>query len=150
MAMFVGSSRGGGEDVDEGAYQPMAEINITPMVDVMLVLLVIFMVAAPLMMAGVPVQLPHTSASRVSNPQKPVIVSLTSNGGVYVRDNEVPESQLIPTLRALRAKEGDTVVYVRADKSVNYGKVMDLLGKVGQSGYGRVSLLSQPKPSASE
>jgi biopolymer transport protein TolR len=147
MAMFV--ANGGGESED-GGYQPMAEINITPMVDVMLVLLVIFMVAAPLMMAGVPVELPHTTASRVSNPHKPMIVSLTAKGEVYVRDNPVSDAALIPTLEGLRAKEGDTVVYVRADKSVAYGKVMDILGKVGQSGYGRVSLLSQPKPGGNE
>ncbi|MEG6507572.1 biopolymer transporter ExbD [Methyloligella sp. 2.7D] len=142
MAMFVGN---GGGEADEGGYQPMAEINITPMVDVMLVLLVIFMVAAPLMMAGVPVELPSTSATRVSNPQKPMIVSLTADGGLYIREDQVTEAQLIPRLQAIRAQEGDTVVYVRADKSAVYGKVMDILGLVGKSGYGRVSLLSQPK-----
>ncbi|XSG83337.1 MAG: ExbD/TolR family protein [Methyloligella sp. ZOD6] len=147
MAMFIGNGGGGDEG---GGYQPMAEINITPMVDVMLVLLIIFMVAAPLMMAGVPVELPKTSASRVSNPQKPMIVSLTSDGELYIRDEQVSQENLIPRLKSIRAEEGDTVVYVRADKASVYGNVMDILGLVGQSGYGRVSLLSQPKPGAGE
>ena len=147
MAMFVGNGGGGEEG---GGYQPMAEINITPMVDVMLVLLIIFMVAAPLMMAGVPVELPKTSATRVADPQKPVIVSLTADGEIYIRDDQVTQDTLIPRLADLRAKEGDTIVYVRADKSSVYGNVMDILGMVGKSGYGRVSLLSQPKPGGGE
>jgi biopolymer transport protein TolR len=147
MAMFVGNGGGGQEG---GGYQPMAEINITPMVDVMLVLLIIFMVAAPLMMAGVPVELPQTSATRVSNPQKPMIVSLTADGELYIRDEQVTQDNLIPRLQSIRSEEGDTVVYVRADKVSVYGDVMDILGMVGQSGYGRVSLLSQPKPGAGE
>ena len=147
MAMFVGNGGGGQEG---GGYQPMAEINITPMVDVMLVLLIIFMVAAPLMMAGVPVELPQTSATRVSNPQKPMIVSLTADGELYIRDEQVSQDNLIPRLQAIRAEEGDTVVYVRADKASVYGNVMDILGMVGRSGYGRVSLLSQPKPGGEE
>ena len=147
MAMFVGNGGGGQEG---GGYQPMAEINITPMVDVMLVLLIIFMVAAPLMMAGVPVELPQTSATRVSNPQKPMIVSLTADGELYIRDEQVSQDNLIPRLQSIRAEEGDTVVYVRADKASVYGNVMDILGMVGRSGYGRVSLLSQPKPGGEE
>jgi biopolymer transport protein TolR len=142
MSVSIGGSLGEHED---GNYQPMAEINITPMVDVMLVLLVIFMVAAPLMMAGVPVELPKTTATRVSTPQKPMIVSLTAEGGIFIRDQEVSEENLIPHLQSLRGAEGDTVVYVKADKSAVYGKVMEILGLVGQSGYGRVSLLSLPK-----
>ena len=131
---------------DNGDYKPMAEINITPMVDVMLVLLVIFMVAAPLMVAGVPVELPDTSAARVSQPRKPMIVSLAADGSLYVRDEPVSREGLVARLIGLRAQEGDAVVYVRADKNSAYGDVMDVLGRVGESGYGRVSLLSQPKP----
>jgi biopolymer transport protein TolR len=146
MAMFVTSGLGESED----SYRPMAEINITPMVDVMLVLLVIFMVAAPLMIAGVPVELPHTSAARVSQPKKPMIVSLAADGSLYVRDEKVTRDGLIPRLQALHSQEGDTVVYVRADKKSAYGEVMEVLGKVGEGGYGRVSLLSQPKTSETQ
>jgi biopolymer transport protein TolR len=139
--MAVGSN-GGGEDAE---YRPIAEINITPMVDVMLVLLIIFMVAAPLVIAGVPVELPNTSAAKVSQPKKPMIVSLAADGSIYVREEQVTEATLVPTLTALRQTEGDTVVYVRGDKNRPYGEVMEILGRVGQSGYARVSLLSQPK-----
>ena len=142
MAMFVNNGAPGGDDT---AYRPMAEINITPMVDVMLVLLVIFMVAAPLMVAGVPVELPHTSAARVSQLKKPMIVSLAADGNIYIREEQVIKDGFVPRLQALHAAEGDTVVYVRADKKSSYGDVMEILGKVGESGYGRVSLLSQPK-----
>ncbi len=145
MAMAVGN--GAPQDSeDDGGYRPMAEINITPMVDVMLVLLIIFMVAAPLMVAGVPLELPNTSAARVSQSKKAMVVSLAGDGALYIRDEPVSPDSLVPRLRELRAAEGDTVVYVRADKKSSYGDVMDVLGRVGESGYGRVSLLSQPKP----
>jgi biopolymer transport protein TolR len=141
MAMAVGNGgSNGGDD-----YRPIAEINITPMVDVMLVLLIIFMVTAPLLVAGVPVELPKTSAARVTQPKKPMIVSLAADGSLFIREEQVSRETLVPRLQALRASEGDLVVYVRADKSSAYGDVMDILGRVGESGYARVSLLSQPK-----
>jgi biopolymer transport protein TolR len=143
--MATGNNASYGDD-DEGGYRPVAEINITPMVDVMLVLLIIFMVAAPLLVQGVPLELPNTSASKVSSSKKAMVVSLTGDGALYIRDEQMSRNGLIPRLRQLRAAEGDTVVYVRADKKSAYGEVMDVLGQVGESGYGRVSLLSQPKP----
>ena len=148
----MGASLGGGTslggDDEDVVYRPMAEINITPFVDVMLVLLIIFMVAAPLMVAGVPVELPNTSAARLNQPKKPMVVTLTAEGMVQVREEMLPRASLVPRLMQLRAAEGDTVVYVRADKRIAYGEVMDLLGLVGESGYQRVSLLSHPKPAA--
>ncbi len=122
----------------------MADINITPMVDVMLVLLVIFMVTAPLLVAGVPVQLPKNSAQRISQPNKPVIVTLSADGRLYIKDEQVDPTSLIPRMSALRTGEGDAVVYVRADKTIPYGEVMELLGRLSTSGYQRISLLSQP------
>jgi biopolymer transport protein ExbD len=121
----------------------MAEINVTPMVDVMLVLLVIFMVTAPLLVAGVQVQLPKNSAQRISQPNKPVIVTLEADARLYLRDEQVDAASLIPRLSALRAGEGDAVVYLRADKAIPYGEVMELLGRLSASGYQRISLLSQ-------
>ena len=150
MGMAVGHDSPQGGDEDDGGYRPMAEINITPMVDVMLVLLIIFMVAAPLMVAGVPLELPNTSAARVSQSKKAMVVSLAGDGALYVREEQVTSDGLVPRLRELRAVEGDTVVYVRADKKSSYGDVMDVLGRVGESGYGRVSLLSQPKPKGAQ
>lgn len=142
MGLSVGD---GIENREEGEYRPISEINITPMVDVMLVLLIIFMITAPLLVAGVPVELPKTSATRISQPQKPMIVSLGADGSIFIREEQVSREGLIPRLQSLRATEGDAVVYVRADTSSAYGEVMDLLGRVGESGYARVSLLSQPK-----
>jgi biopolymer transport protein TolR len=144
MGMAANTSRLDGDE--DGSYQPMAEINITPMVDVILVLLIIFMVAAPLMVAGVPVELPKTSASRVGQVKKPMIVTLAPDGRLQIRNEFVAPDNLVTRLRQLRAEEGDAVVYVRADGKNAYGDVMDVLGRVGESGYGRVSLLSQPKP----
>jgi biopolymer transport protein TolR len=148
MGMSVGTSGASGDEDDSG-YRPVAEINITPMVDVMLVLLIIFMVAAPLMVAGVPLELPNTSAARVSQSKKAMVVSMAGDGGLFVREEQVSRETLVPRLRELRSQEGDTVVYVRADKKIAYGDVMEVLGRVGESGYGRVSLLSQPKPKGS-
>jgi biopolymer transport protein ExbD len=113
---------------------------------VMLVLLIIFMVAAPLMIAGVPVNLPQTAAAKQNPPQKPLVITLAADGKLYVRHEEVPPEALEERLQTLRSAEGDAVAYVRADKGVSYGNVMEVLGRVGRSGYGRISLLSQPKP----
>ncbi len=143
----MGMSAGGGasyDDDDEADYRPLAEINITPFVDVMLVLLIIFMVAAPLMMSGVPVELPNTSAAKVTTPKKPMVVTLNAQGELFIRDEQIPRDALVGRLGQIRAEEGDAVVYVRADKTINYGDVMEILGRVGEGGYPRVSLLSQP------
>ena len=136
------------DEHDDSAYKPMPEINITPFVDVMLVLLIIFMVAAPLLVQGVPVDLPSTSAGKLSQTKKPMVVTLSGEGRLFIRDEEVTRTTLVKRLSEIRAAEGDTVVYVRADRKVAYGEVMEILGRVGDSGYARVSLLSQPAPRA--
>jgi biopolymer transport protein TolR len=140
MAMGAKGTNGSGS-LD---YRPLAEINVTPLVDVMLVLLVIFMVTAPLMVAGVPVDLPKTSATRLSPIHRPMVVSLARDASIYVRDERVEPQALLSRLRDMRSAEGDGVVYVRADRSIPYGQVMEILGLVGGAGYSRVSLLSQP------
>lgn len=128
----------------EPQYRPMAEINMTPFVDVILVLLVIFMIAAPLMVQGVAVTLPRTSAGAVNQVNQPMVVTLARDRALYIRDERVEPANLVDRLKELRSAEGDTVVYVRADKSAAYGDVMELLGRVGAGGYARVSLLAQP------
>ena len=145
MSIFLG--KGFPPDDEDDGYQPLAEINITPFVDVMLVLLIIFMVTAPLLTAGVPVELPDTSAVRISQPKKPMVVTLAADGRLYIRDEQVDAEAFVGRLAALRAEEGDTVVYVRADKTNSYGAVMELLSRVGEGGYQRVSLLSKPSAS---
>lgn len=145
MGMSVNQS-GAFTDDDEGGYQPMAEINITPFVDVMLVLLIVFMVAAPLMVAGVPIDLPKTSAAKLDAPKKPLVVTMTKDGQFQIREDFISSDQLVTRLIGLRKAEGDRVVYVRADKSMAYGDVMAVLGRVGESGFGRISLLSHKVP----
>ncbi len=139
MGMSSGQAASNDEDV---SYRPVAEINITPMVDVMLVLLIIFMVAAPLMVSGVPIQLPKSSAAKVGQTKKPMVVTMTADKRLQIRDEFVTREQLIPRLQSIKASEGDSVVYVRADTSLPYGDVMLILGQVGESGFSRVSLLS--------
>jgi biopolymer transport protein TolR len=148
MGMGVGSN---GNDDGEMSYKPLAEINVTPFVDVMLVLLIIFMVAAPLMVQGVPLELPKTSASKLGTVKKPMVVSLAADGNLFIRDEQVTRQTLVTRLMAIKSQEGgDGIVYVRADKKIAYGDVMEILGRVGESGFARVSLLSQPAPSSSQ
>jgi biopolymer transport protein TolR len=140
MAMFPRQVLGSRDDL---VYRPSAEINVTPLVDVTLVLLIIFMVAAPLMMTGVRVDLPRTSASKIGQVKKPVIVTVAPDGSVYIRNEQVALNDLAARLDALRAAEGDAIVYIRADKGTDYGEVMDMLGRVNAAGYKRISLLAQ-------
>ncbi len=138
----------GGLD-DDADFGPIADINVTPLVDVMLVLLIIFMVAAPLMIAGVPVNLPQTAAARQTPPQRPIVITVAPGGVLYIRDEQIAAADLVSRLRELRTAEGDAVAYVRSDASIPYGEVMSVLGGASEAGYTRISLLSQPKPQAS-
>jgi biopolymer transport protein TolR len=131
---------------DSGEYQAMADINVTPMVDVMLVLLIIFMVAAPLMMVGVPVELPKTAAAKMSQPKKPVIVTVNREGRLFIAEQEVEPSAFAGRLAELRASNPDAIVYVRGDRGIPYGRVMEVMGRVGQAGFSRISLISEALP----
>ena len=124
-------------------YRPLADINVTPFVDVMLVLLIIFMVAAPLMMVGVPIDLPRTSAAKISQPRQPVIVSINKEGKVFVGEQEAPAAELPARLADLRIKDPNATVYVRGDRAIPYGRVMEVMGQVGQAGFARVSLIAE-------
>lgn len=122
---------------------PMAEINITPMVDVMLVLLIIFMVAAPLLVAGVPVDLPDSKAGALKSDEKPIQLSLDGQGRIYLDSMEIAPAALSEKLAALReARTDDARVYVRADRGLDYGTVMRVVGDVSASGFRRVALVS--------
>ncbi|WP_341894291.1 ExbD/TolR family protein [Ferrovibrio terrae] len=136
---------GGNDYSNDGfdGYKPMSDINVTPFVDVMLVLLIIFMVAAPLMMVGVPLQLPKTTAAKVTPPKEPLVVSIDKDGKLFIRKDPVEEADLIRRLKDLRSSESDTVIYVRGDKTLEYGKIMDLMSLVGQAGYGKISLVAE-------
>jgi TolR protein len=146
MAFSMGAA--GNDAEDEGAA-PMAEINVTPLVDVMLVLLIVFMVAAPMMMVGVPVQLPRTSAARIAQTAPPVVVSISREGKVFLRQEEVAEAELGARIVALReAEANDAPVYVRGDRSVPYGEVMRVMGRVSAAGIARISLIAEGEPGA--
>jgi biopolymer transport protein TolR len=134
-------------DFDQDGDAPLlAEINITPFVDVMLVVLVIFMVAAPLMIHGLAVELPKASAGAVGRPAKPLVVSLARDGRLQVGDETLGAAGLPERLAELRRAQGDAVVYVRADRNIAYGAVAEVLAHLGEAGFSKVSLLTLPPP----
>jgi len=134
-----------------GGWQPMAEINVTPFVDVMLVLLIVFMVTAPLLTVGVPVDLPQTSADPITTPEEPLVVSVDAQGRVYIQETEVGLDQLVARLNAITGANPETRIYVRGDKTIEYGLVMQVMGLINQAGYTRVALLAEmPNPAATE
>lgn len=127
----------------DGGYRPLAEINVTPLVDVMLVLLIVFMVAAPMMTVGVPVQLPKTGADAVPVTREPLVLTIDRDGRLYLRRDPVEPQELGPRLRALATAEPGTTLYVRGDRRVAYGEVMRLMGTVATAGFASVSLLAE-------
>jgi biopolymer transport protein ExbD len=134
-------------DVGEDRYQPLAEINVTPMVDVMLVLLVIFMVTAPLLTVGVPLDLPKTQAAALTEPKPPVILSLTRSGELYIGDAQVEPGDLAGRLSELAAEDPSRIVYVRGDQTISYAQLMEVLGIVNRAGFAKVSLVAEPATS---
>jgi biopolymer transport protein TolR len=138
MAMNLGGGRG-------SRRAPMAEINVTPLVDVMLVLLIIFMVTAPLLVAGVPVDLPDSRAGALKQDNTPVQVSLDREGRLFIDEQAIPDDGLAAKLTAIReARAADEPrVYVRADSSLDYGRVMRVVGEVNAAGFTKVALVSE-------
>jgi biopolymer transport protein TolR len=125
----------------------MAEINVTPMVDVMLVLLIIFMVAAPLLTAGVPIDLPDSKAKAISDEDnKPLEVTISKDGRIFVGETEVSEDRIATILTSLTEDNPDRRIYIRADKGIDYGKVMKVLGTINGSGFNKVALISEAAP----
>lgn len=140
--MGMGPLQTGAGDEDDFDAAPLSEINVTPMVDVMLVLLIIFMVAAPLMTVGVPVQLPKTAAAKTSENKKPVVVSVDKDGHAFLAKEALSPEGALARLRAVAAEDPGQTVLVRGDKDVPYGKVMEVMGLVGQAGFAKVSLIA--------
>jgi biopolymer transport protein ExbD len=130
-------------EAGEHQYQPLAEINVTPMVDVMLVLLVIFMVTAPLLTVGVPLDLPKTRAAAITEPKPPVILSLNRAGEVFIGDERIDPGDLESRLSGLAAEDPTRIVYVRGDKTISYAQLMDALGMVNRAGFSKVSLVAE-------
>ena len=130
-------------EIDEDRYQPLAEINVTPMVDVMLVLLVIFMVTAPLLTVGVPLDLPKTSAAAIIDAKPPVILSLNRLGEAFIGDERIERADLAKRLAEIAAEDPTRVVYVRGDQTISYAQLMDTLGIVNRAGFAKVSLIAE-------
>ncbi len=139
MALSLPPSGEPGED----RYRPLAEINVTPMVDVMLVLLVIFMITAPLLTVGVPLDLPKTSAAEPLQPKKPIVLSLDRAGATFIGEQRIDEGDLKTRLAQLAAEDPDRLVYVRGDRTISYARLMDMLGLVNTAGFTKVSLLAE-------
>ena len=149
MAMALASGKGTRRRRGRGGRRPMAEINVTPFVDVMLVLLIIFMVTAPLLTAGVPIQLPDSRANALPQEQQQVSISIDTEGYVYIDDNQVSVGELPQALEAIpRTGEGPDIT-LRADRALDYGRVMAVLGELNRAGLNRISLVTnggQPAP----
>jgi len=146
MGMSVGSSRGGSGRRRRGQRrQIMSEINVTPFVDVVLVLLIIFMVAAPMLTAGVPIDLPQTSAAEMDVEREPVTVSVTPDGVIYIGEDEVALADLAGRLGEQQLSP-ESRIYVRGDTTANYGVVMQVMGALSGAGYSRIGLITEQAP----
>ncbi|WP_145135522.1 ExbD/TolR family protein [Roseomonas gilardii] len=139
---FAGPDLGG----DEDDARPLAEMNVTPLVDVMLVLLIIFMVAAPMMVVGVPVNLPKTSAARVAAPKPPVVLTVNREGRTFIKQDEVPEAEVGTRIKEAQGDDPETPVYVRGDRDTPYGVVLRVMGRITAAGISRVSLIAEAEP----
>ena len=144
MAMGGAGSAGVGGKRRHRRKPVMAEINVTPMVDVMLVLLIIFMVAAPLLATGVPIDLPQTKAAALNVEQKPLSVAVDDKGTVYVMDQPVELNQLADKLKELAKSGFDERIYVRGANQVNYGKIAEVMSIITTAGYKKVALVTDP------
>ncbi len=140
--MGMGSFRPSDAD-DEFGAAPLSEINVTPLVDVMLVLLIIFMVAAPLMTVGVPVQLPKTAAPKVSQPKQPVVVTIDEQGQPFLDKEPLAPEAVMPRLRELASADPAQAVLVRGDRAVPYGRIVEVMGQINAAGFSKVSLVAQ-------
>jgi biopolymer transport protein TolR len=137
---FALNSRSGGR---RGRYRPLAEINVTPLVDVMLVLLIIFMVTAPLMTSGVSVDLPKTNAQPLNSDAEPLTVSIKADGSIFLQDQPIDIADIVAKLQAIAQNNPDRRIFVRGDKDLAYGRIMEVMGTITQGGFTKVALLAE-------
>ena len=126
-------------------YQPMSEINVTPFVDVMLVLLIIFMVTAPLLTVGVPIDLPQTKAKQIEGDKEPLTISVTKTGKVFLQETEIPLGEIVPKLVAITKSGYNERIFVRGDRATDYGTVMKVMGTIAGAGFRRIALITEAK-----
>jgi len=148
MGMGGAASAGGGgrrrgRRRGSGGHRPMSDINVTPMVDVMLVLLIVFMVAAPMMTVGVPIDLPQTQARQMNTEQRPITVSVDPQGGIFLGDQPATLQTLAAQVAAQAVNGTEDRIYVRGDTAANYGAVMQVMGVLSQAGYARIGLITE-------
>ncbi len=130
-------------------FRPMSDINVTPLVDVMLVLLIVFMVTAPLLTVGIPVDLPKTKAQVLHNPEEPLVISIDPTGKIYLQETPVELDALVPRLAAITLNKVDTRIFVRGDRLLAYGRVMEVMGQLTAAGFAEVALIAElPKRDA--
>jgi biopolymer transport protein TolR len=143
MAMSIAQGGGGGRrGRRRGAKRPMSEINVTPMVDVMLVLLIVFMVAAPLLTVGVPIDLPQTKAKELNTDSKPITVSITPVGDIFLGDKPTSVDTLVADITTQAPNGTDERIYVRGDQTANYGVVMKVMGVLSAGGFSKIGLIT--------
>src|SRR5260370_12786671 len=141
-SIYNGNGRSGGRGA-AGRYRRMSEINVTPLVDVMMVLVVVFMVTAPLLTVGVPVELPQTQAPPINEPKEPTVITVQRDGDLYIGETKVPTDSLVDRLQAITGNNPDAVLYVRGDKEINYGRVLEVMSLVTAAGFHKVSLVAE-------
>jgi biopolymer transport protein TolR len=142
-AQVVRSERGGKQRRSHSRRKPISEINVTPFVDVMLVLLIIFMVAAPLLTVGVPIELPKTAATPLPNEdEQPLTIALTAAGTILLQNTEIDRASLIAKLRAIAAERQNDKVFLRADGTVSYDQVMQVMGALNAGGFRNIGLVT--------
>ena len=128
----------------KNSKEPMSEINVTPFVDVMLVLLIVFMVTAPLLTVGVQVDLPESSADSLPEEQEPLTLTINSKGEIFIQEAKVDYDNVIAKILAVSKNRTDTRIYVRGDKTINYGRVLEVMGTLSGAGFSKVALVSEP------
>jgi len=143
MGASVGTNSNGRRRGGRNRAGPMHEINVTPMVDVMLVLLIVFMVAAPLLTVGVPVDLPQTKAQAMSEDTEPLTVTIQADGTIFLQETEIELLEITPKLIAITQNGYDERIFVRGDKDVDYGRVMKVMGTINSAGFRRVALITE-------
>ncbi|MCK0208127.1 protein TolR [Starkeya koreensis] len=146
MGMSAGGAGGGWQSRRSrrrGGGAVMSEINVTPMVDVMLVLLIIFMVAAPMLTVGVPLDLPQSQAKAIPQDSEPLVINIDKQGKIFLQQSEIPLDELVPKLQAIGKAGYEERIFVRADKGLDYGSVMRVMGRLSGAGFTRVALVSE-------
>ncbi len=142
MAMAMPPT-GGGSGGRRNRRPPMSDINVTPFVDVMLVLLIVFMVTAPLLTVGVPVDLPDSAAKQIVGQDEPLVVTVTRDGEIFLQDSQLALDELVPRLSAITENKKDARIFLRGDKTIAYGDVMSVMGALNRAGFNRVALITE-------